>query len=84
MGRPTFVDRVEVLVRAGAGGNGCISFRRERFVPRGGPNGGDGGSGGAVRFLVDPNVDTLVALKFKPQQGETVSSYSIAVSEVAS
>ena len=43
-----FVDRVHVEVKAGSGGHGCISFRREKYVPRGGPDGGDGGDGGSV------------------------------------
>jgi GTP-binding protein len=68
MARPTFVDRVKVLVVAGDGGNGCTSFRREKFVPRGGPDGGDGGSGGNVILRVDENVDSLVALRYLPEQ----------------
>jgi GTP-binding protein len=57
-----FVDRVEIYVQAGRGGNGCVSFRRERFVPRGGPDGGDGGDGGSVILLARPGVDSLSAL----------------------
>jgi GTPase len=57
-----FVDRVEIEVQAGDGGAGCVSFRRERYVPRGGPDGGDGGSGGNVVVVAEPGVDSLVAL----------------------
>lgn len=57
-----FVDRVEIEVQAGDGGAGCVSFRRERYVPRGGPNGGDGGNGGSVVVVAEPGVDSLVAL----------------------
>ncbi len=57
-----FVDRVEITVQAGRGGNGCLSFRRERFVPRGGPDGGDGGDGGSVVLEVDPQLSTLAPL----------------------
>ncbi len=55
-----FVDRAEIYVRAGKGGNGCLSFRRERFIPRGGPDGGDGGDGGGVFAEADPEVETLL------------------------
>jgi len=57
-----FVDEVEVRVEAGKGGDGCVSFRREKFIPRGGPDGGDGGHGGSVILLAEQGVDSLSAL----------------------
>jgi len=54
-----FVDEVDLVVLGGRGGDGCVSFRREKFVPRGGPDGGDGGDGGSVFLRVDPSCDTL-------------------------
>ena len=60
-----FVDRVHVEVSGGRGGHGCISFRREKYVPRGGPDGGDGGDGGSVIFIAKAGVNSLVALASK-------------------
>ena len=57
-----FVDRVTIEVEAGRGGNGCMSFRREKYVPRGGPDGGDGGDGGSIILVAEPGVDSLAAL----------------------
>jgi GTPase len=59
-----FVDEVDILVEAAAGGAGAVSFRREKFVPRGGPDGGDGGKGGSVYAVASPHVNTLVAYRF--------------------
>lgn len=55
-----FVDEAEIRVEAGDGGNGCVSFRRERFIPKGGPDGGDGGNGGSIFLIGDPGLNTLV------------------------
>ncbi|MCA9229048.1 MAG: GTPase ObgE [Planctomycetales bacterium] len=57
-----FVDRVTVEVEAGKGGDGCMSFRREKFVPRGGPDGGDGGNGGSIVVMAEPGLDSLAPL----------------------
>lgn len=61
-----FVDRIEVTFRAGAGGDGCVSFRREKGVPRGGPDGGQGGDGGSIYLVADRNTHSLAYFRFHP------------------
>ena len=61
-----FVDEVDIHVEAGAGGRGCLAFRREKFVPRGGPSGGDGGHGGSVFVVASSHVNTLINYRFHP------------------
>jgi GTP-binding protein len=69
-----FVDEAEITVHAGSGGNGCVSFRREKFIPLGGPDGGNGGDGGSVWILADEGLNTLVDFRhqrtFHAQRGE--------------
>lgn len=60
-----FVDEAEIVVEAGRGGNGCMSFRREKFIPKGGPDGGDGGDGGSVYLVGDSALNTLVDFRFQ-------------------
>jgi len=62
-----FVDEVEITVTAGHGGRGAMSFRREKFIPRGGPDGGDGGNGGSVYLVASPHLNTLVSFRFHPE-----------------
>ena len=62
-----FVDAVDIQVAAGNGGNGCLAFRREKFVPRGGPSGGDGGGGGSVYVVASAHLNTLVKYRFHPE-----------------
>ncbi|MDH4561477.1 MULTISPECIES: Obg family GTPase CgtA [unclassified Pseudomonas] len=73
-----FVDEVSIFVKAGDGGNGLMSFRREKFIEKGGPNGGDGGDGGSVFMEADPNLNTLVdyryTRRFDAQRGENGGS----------
>ena len=69
-----FIDEVRIDVAAGNGGNGCVSFRREKFIPMGGPDGGDGGRGGSIWLVADRNINTLVEYRytrsFKARNGE--------------
>ncbi len=80
-----FVDEVSIHVEAGKGGNGCVSFRREKYIPFGGPDGGDGGDGGSVYLVADGNLNTLVDLRYqsrfkaengKPGQGSNMTGKS--------
>jgi GTP-binding protein len=69
-----FVDEATITVHAGNGGNGCVSFRREKYIPKGGPDGGDGGDGGSVWLVADASLNTLVDFRyqrsFKAERGE--------------
>jgi GTP-binding protein len=62
-----FIDEAKIYVKAGDGGNGCLAFRREKYVPRGGPSGGDGGSGGDVYMVANEHVNTLLHFRFNPE-----------------
>ncbi len=62
-----FIDDVTILVKAGNGGNGCLAFRREKYVPRGGPSGGDGGRGGDVTMVASQHYNTLLHFRFNPE-----------------
>jgi len=63
-----FVDQVTVTLKAGRGGDGCVSFRREAYVPKGGPDGGRGGDGGSISFVADENVSSLAWFRLHPVQ----------------
>lgn len=69
-----FIDQARIYVKAGDGGSGCVSFRREKYIPAGGPDGGDGGRGGSVVLVADPNLATLIDFQyrrhFKAENGE--------------
>src|SRR6476660_8890725 len=62
-----FIDRAKIQIRGGHGGNGVTAFRREKFVPRGGPSGGDGGRGGDVWVVADSSLNTLLHLRYNPE-----------------
>ena len=72
-----FTDYTKIIIKSGNGGDGAITFRREKYVAAGGPDGGDGGRGGNIYFRVDPNANTLIDFrftkKFKAQNGENGS-----------
>ncbi len=62
-----FIDEVRIRVKAGDGGNGCLAFRREKYVPRGGPSGGDGGRGGDITMVASTHYNTLLHFRFNPE-----------------
>ncbi len=62
-----FIDEVRIYVKAGDGGNGCVAFRREKYVPKGGPSGGDGGHGGDIVLVASPHHNTLLHFRFNPE-----------------
>ena len=72
-----FTDYTKIIIKSGDGGNGAITFRREKYVAAGGPDGGDGGKGGDIYFIVDPDANTLINFrynkKYKAQNGENGS-----------
>ena len=87
-----FVDEASIHVKAGDGGDGCVSFRREKFVPKGGPDGGDGGHGGSIVLVADPNKDTLMdfagkhhwrAVRGQGGMGKKMSGFSGEVTQRA-
>ena len=77
-----FIDKAKIFITAGRGGDGCISFRREKFVPLGGPDGGNGGKGGDVYIEADSKKSTLLDLSYRPKffaengnRGESANKY---------
>ncbi|MBQ3179308.1 MAG: GTPase CgtA, partial [Clostridia bacterium] len=60
-----FIDKIKIYTKAGNGGNGVVSFRREKYVAKGGPDGGDGGNGGNIIFTIDEGANTLLAFRYK-------------------
>jgi GTP-binding protein len=72
-----FVDQVSIHVKAGDGGNGAVAFRREKFIEHGGPSGGDGGNGGSVRLVADPQLTTLLDYRYQPLQHASAGQHGM-------
>ena len=71
------IDRADIYVKAGDGGDGAINFRREKFIPKGGPDGGDGGDGGGVVVVADHNINTLSSFRYKRKFHQSQSPNSM-------
>ena len=72
-----FTDYTKIIVKSGDGGNGAISFRREKYVASGGPDGGDGGKGGDIYFIVDPDSNTLLNFRYKKNCCYTINVHIV-------
>ena len=84
-----FIDRAKILVQAGNGGDGHSGFRREKFIPKGGPSGGDGGRGGSIYLIADENINTLIDFKYKRkfvakngERGGTSNCYGLSADDI--
>lgn len=84
-----FIDRAKILVQAGNGGDGHSGFRREKFIPKGGPSGGDGGRGGSIYLIADENINTLIDFKYKRkfvakngERGGTSNCYGLSAEDI--
>ena len=76
-----FADRAKIIIKSGKGGDGHVSFRREKYVPNGGPDGGDGGKGGDIIFVVDKGMNTLSDYRPYFLQSSNFSSFGIALAQ---
>src|SRR3954466_14970352 len=79
-----FVDEVDIHVGAGDGGNGCLAFRREKFVPRGGPSGGDGGRGGSIFVVASAHTNTLINYRYHPETRATRGQHGMGSNRTGS
>ena len=77
-----FVDTAKVSLKAGDGGNGAVSFRREIYIPKGGPDGGDGGKGGDIVFRADKDTNTLIDFRLQLRMARTVRASVLLVAAV--
>ena len=74
-----FLDQAKIFVKSGDGGRGCVSFRREKYIEFGGPNGGDGGKGGSIIFKVDTGITTLLDFKYKKSSTKKITPFGVFI-----